>query len=69
MMGKSPVPHIYPKKWVKVERYCELVGEAVGAVRTRRRRGKWLDGKHTKVRDGHLYVNLIEADKWVESDC
>lgn len=56
----------YPIRWVTVDRYCELRGDTVKAVRCRRAAGKWVDGIHTMVRDRRLYVNLPEADQWVE---
>jgi hypothetical protein len=60
--------HPYPKVWVKLAAYCKLAGEEKDAVISRRRRGRWLDGRHTKVVDGHLYVNVPEADRWVEEN-
>lgn len=56
----------YPLVWVKLERYCEIRGENKDAVLSRLRRGEWLEGKHTKVKDGRRYVNVREADRWVE---
>lgn len=58
---------LYPKKWVRVEAYCALTGETKKAVFRRREKGQWRDGKHTKIANGRLWVNLIEADLWVES--
>lgn len=58
----------YPIVWMKVGAYCVLRGEDKHAVISRRRRGVWLDGRHTKVKDGHLYVNVPEADRWVEEN-
>ena len=56
----------YPIVWVKLVRYCELRGENVNAVRSRVRRGAWIEGRHIRRKDGRLYVNLPEADRWVE---
>lgn len=58
-------PHI---RWVPVKRYCELTGETANAVRVRRCRGIWIDGKHAKAVPGAgVWVNLEEVEKWVES--
>ncbi len=54
-------------KWLKVARYCELTGETKPAVYQRRYSGKWLDGVQCQIRDRNLWVNLPEAQKWVES--
>jgi hypothetical protein len=60
--------HHYPVRWVKLERYCELTGDTEEAVRGRRARGEWLDGRHVRLRKRRLWVNLPEADKWVENN-
>jgi hypothetical protein len=54
-------------KWVKLTKYCELSGDTVCAVRNRRKRGHWLDGRQCKrAPDGNLWVNLIAVEQWVE---
>lgn len=53
-------------KWVKLDRYVELSGDTVDAVQSRRKAGKWLDGIQCKVVDKRLWINLIEAQRWVE---
>lgn len=59
---------LYPKKWVSIKAYCALTGETEKAITRRREKGIWLDGRHTTIGpNGRLWVNLIEADKWVES--
>lgn len=54
-------------RWVTLAKYCELSGETVGAVRKRREKGEWLDGRHTQLRNRRLWVNLEAAQKWVEA--
>jgi len=44
-----------------------MTGETPEAVRTRRLKGIWLDGKHTQVRDRRIWVNLEAAQRWVET--
>lgn len=53
--------------WVRLEQYCAMTGETPEAVRTRRLKGIWLDGKHTQVRDRRIWVNLEAAQRWVET--
>lgn len=52
--------------WVKLKKYSELTGDSAAAVHARRRSGKWLDGVHCRIADDALWVNLVEAQKWVE---
>lgn len=56
----------YPVTWVKLEKYVELTGDSVDAVQSRRRAGKWLDGKQCKIVDGRLWVDLKASQRWVE---
>jgi len=58
---------IYPKRWIKLEAYCALTGETKNAVETRVAKGQWVRGVHVKVKSRRLWVNLPEADRWVES--
>ncbi|PUA18278.1 excisionase [Glaciimonas sp. PCH181] len=52
--------------WVKLTKYVDITGDTADAVRSRRKMGKWLDGTQCKIVDGFLWVNLAEAEKWVE---
>lgn len=54
------------KKWVKLAKYIDMTGDTSDAVHARRKLGKWIDGKQCKIADGNLWVNIEEADKWVE---
>ena len=56
----------YPLTWVKLERYVELSGDSVDAVQSRRRIGKWIDGKQCKIVDGRLWINIPAVEEWVE---
>lgn len=56
----------HPIKWVKLEKYVEMTGDSEDSVKARRKTGKWLDGKQCKLVDGRLWVNLIEAELWIE---
>lgn len=56
----------HPITWVKLEKYVELTGDSVDSVKTRRKTGKWLDGKQSKIVDGRIWVNLAAAEKWIE---
>ncbi|MEO8466285.1 MAG: excisionase [Gammaproteobacteria bacterium] len=51
--------------WITLAKYCELSGETPAAVRSRRQKGIWLDGKHTQVRDRRIWVNAEAAQRWV----
>ncbi len=55
-------------RWVLLAEHCRRTGETAQMVHTRRKRGIWMDGKHTKLASKRrLYVNIEEYNKWVES--
>ena len=55
-------------QWVCLQKYSELSGETQEAVRIRRKRGIWADGKQTKIGpNGRIWVNLEEANKWIQN--
>lgn len=55
-------------RWVLLAEHCRRTGETSQMVHTRRKRGIWLDGKHTKLASKkRLYVNVEEYNRWVES--
>ena len=42
--------------WVKLKKYCELSGDTMNAVHSKRRKGIWLDGQHCRLApDGNLF--------------
>ena len=56
-------------RWVKLSRHCEMTGDTPDAVHARRRKQQWTDGVQCKLgRDGNLYVNPEEWNKWVEGN-
>ena len=57
-----------PYRWVLLAEHCRRTGETPQMVHTRRKRGIWLDGKHTLLATKRrLYVNVEEFNKWVEN--
>jgi hypothetical protein len=56
----------FDMRWVTLAKYCATTGETPTAVRKRRERGVWLDGRHTQVRNRRLWVNVEAAQQWVE---
>ncbi|AOZ48790.1 hypothetical protein BKX93_01455 [Chromobacterium vaccinii] len=56
-----------PITWVRADMYCRCTGEPMDAVSVRIREGHWAAGKHYKrTAQRVLWINLIEAAKWVE---
>ena len=53
-------------KWIKLNRWCELTGDTPNAAHARRKTGKWENGVHCKVHDGKLWINVAEAQAWVD---
>jgi hypothetical protein len=62
----SAVLATFAPTWVTLAAYCAATGETPGAVRKRRERGEWLDGRHTQVRNRRLWINVEAAQQWVE---
>jgi hypothetical protein len=56
----------HPISWVKLEKWVEMSGDTADSVMARRKAGKWLDGRQCKIVDGRVWINLAEAEKWVE---
>ncbi|MDQ5921166.1 MAG: hypothetical protein QG673_1222 [Pseudomonadota bacterium] len=53
-------------KWVKLNRFCQLTGITEMAVRKKRHEGKWNEQIVKCAKDGMLYVNIEEYQKWIE---
>lgn len=51
--------------WVTLQKYCDITGETPGAVRSRRLKGEWLDGRETTCKNRRIWVSLKAAEKWV----
>lgn len=55
-------------KWVTLKKYCEISGDTVDAVKQRRKKGEWAEGKHSKLGpNGRIWVNLEQVDRWIEN--
>jgi len=53
--------------WVKLGRYVELSGDTADAVQSRRKTGKWLDGRECKMVDGRLWIDLRAVETWIDA--
>ena len=54
-------------KWVTIEKFSRLTGYTPDAVRSKIKRGDWLDGVlWKKAPDGRILVNTEGYEKWVE---
>ncbi|OEZ90740.1 hypothetical protein [Duganella phyllosphaerae] len=53
--------------WVKLGRYIELSGDTTDAVQSRRKAGKWLDGRECKMVDGRLWIDLRAVEAWIDA--
>lgn len=62
------LPREHNTMLVRLRRYCELTGETTRAVHDRRRKGRWVDGKHCFLAPDHrLWVNLSEVNDWIRN--
>jgi hypothetical protein len=66
ILAKLSEPAQYPVTWVKLEKYVELTGDSMDSVQSRRRAGKWIEGKQCKIVDGRLWINLPAVEEWIE---
>lgn len=53
------------RRWITLAKYCQETGETPKAVRERRLKGEWLDGRHTQVRNRRIWVDWEAAQRWV----
>ena len=54
-------------KLVLLKKYCSMTGDTAAAVHARRKKGIWLDDKHTVLSpDKRLWVNTEEVERWVK---
>ena len=52
--------------WVPLEAYLRDYADTKEAVYTRRSKGVWQDGVHSKfVKGSGIWVNLVEVNSWV----
>lgn len=55
-------------RWVLINRAAELIGYSENAIRHKVRDGTWPEGRIWKrARDGRIFINLEEVDRWVEA--
>jgi len=53
-------------KWVRIEKLSELSGISHDAIYAYNKKGIWIEGTHWLKRQGRLYFNIKEIEKWVE---
>lgn len=55
-------------RWVLINRAAELLGYSEDAIRHKVKNGTWAQGRiWRKARDGRVFINIEEVDRWVES--
>lgn len=55
-------------RWVLIVRAAELTGYSENAIRHKVKGGTWAQGRiWMKAKDGRIFINLEEVDRWVES--
>jgi hypothetical protein len=53
--------------WVLISKLSELVGLTDDAIRSKMKKGVWLQGRHwRKAPDNRIYFCLPEIKKWIE---
>lgn len=54
-------------KWVKIEKYYELTGETEHGFHGKKRKGLYAEGRHYKMIERRIWINLQEMEKWADS--
>lgn len=55
-------------RWVLIPKAAELLGYSKTAIEHKVKNGTWAQGRiWRKARDGRIFINIEEVDKWVES--
>ena len=53
-------------RWLTIKKFCELSGYTVNAVRSKIKRGDWLEGQvWIKAPDGRNLIDVEGYEKWV----
>lgn len=55
-------------KWVTIKRFAELTGYTEDAIRSKIKRGDWLEGHvWKKADDGRILISVEGFNQWVEA--
>jgi hypothetical protein len=55
-------------RWVLIPKAAELYGYSKIAIEHKVKNGTWAQGRiWRKARDGRIFINIEEVDRWVES--
>jgi hypothetical protein len=53
-------------RWVTIKKFCEISGYTPNAVRSKIKRGDWLEGRvWTKAPDGRILIDVLGFEDWV----
>lgn len=56
-------------QWVLIKRFAEITGYSENAIRHKVKNGTWMEGRiWRKAPDGRIFVNVVEFERWVESE-
>jgi hypothetical protein len=54
---------------VTIPKFCELTGYSEDAVRSKQKRGDWLEGREwIKAPDGRILMDLEGYERWVSGE-
>lgn len=60
-------PPVATLRFVTIKLAATVSGHTEKAIRRKIERGVWLEGKHWRRKDGVIYIDTKEIDKWVET--
>lgn len=54
-------------RWVLIPKAADMIGYSKTAIEHKVKNGTWPQGRiWRKARDGRIFINIEEVDKWVE---
>ncbi len=62
----APMVVVAPNRLVTIKLASQLTGLTVKAIESKIARAVWIEGRHYRKRDGNIYIDLKEIDRWVE---
>ena len=62
----TPVIQVTPARFVTIKLAEAVTGLTEKSIRRKMERNVWVEGKHFRRRDGGVYIDLQEFEKWVD---
>nr|WP_225785162.1 excisionase [Xenophilus sp. Marseille-Q4582] len=64
--ANGPLLAVNASRFVTIKLAAHITGLTVRAIEGKIARGVWLEGKHFRRKDGGIFIDIKEYEKWVE---